>query len=60
MTAALAAPASNTVRICPAPMPPIATTGFLDSAHARRSPSGPTTVSGSILVAVANTGPKPM
>ena len=57
ITATESAPASITLRALARVMPPMATSGLVVSARARRTPSSPTTCSASALVPVANAGP---
>src|ERR1039458_5629592 len=57
ITATESAPASIALRAFTRVIPPIATSGLVVSARARRTPSNPTTGSVSALVVVANTGP---
>ena len=60
ITAALAAPASNTGWILSSPMPPIATTGTADARQTLASFVNPAAEPAFVFVAVANTGPKPI
>ena len=60
ITAALAAPASSTALTWSSPIPPIATTGLGERLQTRLSRVRPTTLAGSVFVAVAKTGPNPM